>query len=178
MRRIFGKTLSEEADEAAEERSMPDPEPELVERSSHPQDVAQRSRTEQENAELAEQLRRQAAPVPLYASASGSIHEELAALERSLGRGTRVPGVQPRQRPRVFVPIHHLPEGSGGTFERCPLLSHADKQRIGHRRDGLHHVLDHRPPSDEVTRLVFSKTTALAAGEDETGEIAWSAHLR
>jgi hypothetical protein len=93
---IFGKTLPEEADEAAEERSMPDPEPELVERSRHPQDVAQRSQTERENAELAEQLRRQAPPAPLHASASGSIHDELAALERSLGRGPSVPGVQPR----------------------------------------------------------------------------------
>ena len=93
---IFGKTLSEEADEAAEERSIPDPEPELVERSSHPQDIAQRSRMERENAELAEQLRRQASPAPLHASASDSIHEELAALERSLGRGASAPGVQPR----------------------------------------------------------------------------------
>ncbi len=92
---IFGKSVSEEADQAAEERTMPDPKPDLPERSSHPQDVAQRSRMQRENAELAEQLRQQAPPVAH--SAGDSIHDELAALERSLGRGTPQPGVTPRQ---------------------------------------------------------------------------------
>lgn len=95
---IFGKTLSEEADQAVDQRSMPSAEPELPERSTHPQDVAQRARMERENAELAEQLSRQApvhaAPAP---SDSDSIHQELAALERSLGRGASAPGVRPRQ---------------------------------------------------------------------------------
>ena len=85
---IFGKSLSEEADEAVEQRSLPDPEPMLPEHPSHPQDVAERTRIEHENAEMADQLRRAAAAEPMYTASANSIHAELAALERSLGRAT------------------------------------------------------------------------------------------
>jgi len=102
---IFGKTLGEEADQAVDERKLPSAEPDLPERSAHPQDVVQRRATERENAELADQLRRSAshsASRDPSAAGPSTIGDELAALQRSLGQGGAIRG-STRAAPRAHV---------------------------------------------------------------------------
>ncbi|MBW2413017.1 MAG: hypothetical protein JRG76_00785 [Deltaproteobacteria bacterium] len=114
---IFGKTLSEEADEAVEERSLPDPEPKLKPRPSHPQDVAEQTRLERENAEMAEALRRSARPEPepMYTANSNAIHDELAALERSLGRSpSPAPSRSASGSPVTSQPRRHADRDADG----------------------------------------------------------------
>jgi hypothetical protein len=102
---LFGKTLSEEADQAVDERTLPDPEPKLPQRPSHPQDLAEHARLENENAEMERQLRRAAGSEPMYTASANSIHDELAALERSLGHSSSAApgGATAGSRPRHYA---------------------------------------------------------------------------
>jgi hypothetical protein len=96
---IFGKSLSQKADEAVQERDQKGkPDPKQAEKVKSAQNQQQATRIERENEAMREQLRRQAsapsasqpAPTPTTASAPSSasqtLRDELAALERSLGQ--------------------------------------------------------------------------------------------
>jgi hypothetical protein len=96
---IFGQTVSQEADEAVQEREQAGrPDPKQVEKIKNARDQAQAERVERENEAMREQLRRQAAPPRASepeqreSSVSGpgnggqALRDELAALERTLGQ--------------------------------------------------------------------------------------------
>ena len=103
---IFGKTVSQKADRAVEEREKERRgDPAVAQRPTTAQDRAQSERIDRENDEMREQLRRQSASAPApraseparqtRATQNGdegqALRDELAALERSLAQTSQAP---------------------------------------------------------------------------------------
>jgi hypothetical protein len=118
---IFGKTLSQKADQAVKERDQQSkPDPKQAERVKTAQDQAQAARLERENEAMREQLRRQTqAPAPRASepereasapregtpAGSQALRDELAALERSLGQRSPAPGATTTPTANAAAPI-------------------------------------------------------------------------
>jgi len=86
---IFGKTLEQKTDEAAEERKNENVEEKAKQKAAQGgtgRDKAERQRLAQENEKLKEQLGQRAAAPQAARPRTPSVREELAALERSLGK--------------------------------------------------------------------------------------------
>ncbi len=121
---LFGKSVSQEADKAVQERSQNNgPNQQQIEKLKNARDQAQAERLERENETMREQLRRQAAPprasepeqreASLPSSGAGqALRDELAALERTLGQrasATPAPATapgspKPAPAPAVAIP--------------------------------------------------------------------------
>lgn len=160
---IFGKTLGERADDAAKERKLPPPEPELVERPSHPVDSRQHQRLRRENEELARQLAQSphVQPAQPLATPRGalSIQDELAALERSMGRGGAVRATAERRGA-----VDRNADGRPDLWSRTDATG-AQREALDENHDGrVDRVLHY----DAERRLVRSEHDADGDGGLET----------
>ena len=88
---IFGRSVEEKADDQAEDRARElEGQPAQVRTSANPRDDAQRRRLEHENERIRSQLEQRQS-----SAGGGSIADELAALERSLGGSRPEPAARP-----------------------------------------------------------------------------------
>jgi hypothetical protein len=188
---IFGKTVEQKADQAAEERQTQNAEEKLKEQAAQKprtgRDRAEQQRLSSENERLKEQLaQRAAAPQPARARMP-SVREELAALERSLGKsavaGATAPapdGTQVAQA-ATSAPVRSLAsaegQGSRETLDengdgKVDRVLHYDGQRV---LTQLEEDVDHNGSLETVSLFEGGKVSRKRSDANGDGQPdSWS----